>query len=778
MTRYLLAFSAGAILLYCGSPLLAPSAALFNFSGMASAFLFVFYAVSRQRTLSVYYIWQIILCVSLLMMGFGYASKYAEKRIDSVIPERSVGERLMFEGRLCDLPLMRHAYQQYTFCNLQQLNDDLGNDALLIEKAKLSATTAIDVTNNGQCWRLALTLKQPRATYNPWMSSYEQYLFYHGIAALGSIKSAEPTVCIADSPKTWLFSLRLAVSNHLDVVLADMPHSGLIRALVLGDRNKISTHEHQVLQRSGTQHLMAISGLHVGLIMWFLFALLGTFLKGRSRVLCSALGGIIYIALVGFSPSAQRAWVMALIIMLYQQGYFAPRLFKPFIVALAFVLILDPLATLNAGFWFSFCAVAFLLWLIKLKAVSSNVWSLLKVQCFITAWMYFLLAGFSQETSVWSILGNIVAIPWISLVVLPLAMFGFLLSYYFDTSFVFIFLGEVLSFLLTYLDSLAEQAVYLPSPSVGIVSLLCGFVFLIALLLRRITVYSSALGLSFVALVSFVNQPNSDALSRLVVLDAGQGLSVIAKSNAHAWVYDVGPKYERFVFSERVLWPLLRSSKHRTINLVLSHGDNDHAGGANELLEKIGPQNLWLGEPERLSNNQFFGRQCVEGMRWAREKFTVEVLFPSTAYLAKDVQNANARSCVIKLNIATTSMLLMGDIEGQAERDFLTHFSERGRLSALEADILIAGHHGAKAATSMTLLKWVKPKHVVLSAGYANRFNHPHDGVMGRIERIGAQALLTAETGALLWETTGGDGEPDFQLVQSRKQNLPFWIMP
>ena len=632
MTAYHIAFSAGAILLYCGAPLLAPLGALFGFSIV----LLLFSAFCRKFWQSNRLLWRFYIAIVLLLMGFGYASLSAEKNLSEVLSKDYVGQLIWVQGQLCALPEERQRYIQYTFCDLSYAH--IGEDKPgHIRKAILNSSEILNVHDSGLCWRMQLKLRQPRSSYNPWVSSYEQHLFYRNVSAIGSIKRAVPHACGQQHLMThfslWLLEKRLSLSAHLDQGLHTIPHAGVLRALVLGDKSQLNAAERDILDATGTQHLMAISGLHVGLVMWMLLRVSRVVLRGafagRIQIALVTLGGLFYILLVGFSPSAQRAWVMVTILILYQQGYFPQRIFLPLIWALFLILLIDPLATLNTGFWYSFGAVALILYLIKLDVLKQRAWALFQLQMLISVGVYLLSASFGQSLSVWSIPANIVAIPWVSFVILPCTLLLVAMSYFLDASSGFAILGEILVFLFTYLDVLAERAYFLPSLPSAWLRYLFALCFLSLLLFRnlRLIALSASAGLLVSVFLAAKLPPRTS--DRLIILDAGQGLSIFMESQGQAWVYDLGPKYERFVFSERVLFPLIKESNSEFSGLIVSHGDNDHAGGFAELLSLVSPKQIWLGEMERFSSMQLEDAQpCSSARRASANNLRIEVLYP------------------------------------------------------------------------------------------------------------------------------------------------------
>jgi competence protein ComEC len=252
------------------------------------------------------------------------------------------------------------------------------------------------------------------------------------------------------------------------------------------------------------------------------------------------------------------------------------------------------------------------------------------------------------------------------------------------------------------------------------------------------------------------------------------------QNGASLWVYDTGPAFERFSNARAVLTPYLESQSFDPMlsGLIVSHGDMDHAGESEWFADYFSPRTIWIGEPKRTPLKQT-STGCALGQSWEwasnSSSLRVDVLWPRKGYQAT---SANNHSCVVRFTLNGTAFLVMGDLEGEGERAMLAWMAEHHMLAELKADVLIAGHHGAEAASSMTLLKHVKPEYVVFSAGYLNRFRHPSSGAQARVKRISAQALNTFDTGAIAFSVRannekGGLLEPKL----SRQRATDYWVL-
>ena len=515
---------------------------------------------------------------------------------------------------------------------------------------------------------------------------------------------------------------------------------------------------------------MAISGLHVGMIALLLWRFLPQSLVGL--VLFSGLT-LLYVVLVGFSASAQRAWLMSLVLACAGAGYLKLNWLTAWAGALALVLLLDPLSVLSLGFIYSFASVALLVVLAQAGWVSlaSPVRSFLAVQLFFLLLLGVLNAIVGVEHNGVFVLANLVAVPWVSWLVLPVSLFGFLVSIIDAQSaqLIFFCVNEILQFLYAFLESLAASPIPL-NQNASPLRLFAYVVILVSvLLLGRLSLYSSA-GILLLLTALVMPADKRTDVRELLVFDTGQGLSLLIRSAQALWIYDLGPSFGSRSSVRRSILPYLNATAAPRVidGLVISHGDNDHAGDYGYFLSRVAPITLWSGELDRLPDiprGQGFSA-CQRGMRWQRGGVVIEVLNPAGKL---EGASANNQSCVLRVTLDGVRFLLMGDLEGAAEKQLVRELRDD-----LKADVLIAGHHGSKNASSYTLLKHVRPNVVVFSASYRNRFGHPAASVVARAESFNARVLNTAESGALRFTVC----DKDLQVSTLRTLRDAFWLTP
>ena len=312
------------------------------------------------------------LYILALSFGFAYASISAERIHSARIPSSFDQQIVQVTVFLCGLPRQGKYSFSADFCLLNvQANDRLllANEGL---KARLRWPLDEDISEGIHI--LNIKSRQVRSTKNFIGGSFETTLFYERIVLMGAVKNkiASPeidTLHFLDRVAYEYHQFRKNVSQKTNKLLDRTSHKGVIKALLLGDRSKLSPEEAKVLANTGTQHLIAISGLHVGLVMLGIFYLLP---RSLFSILLVSVLGFLYVLLVGFSPSAQRAWVMCVCALFYLSGYIKQSKWKIFFLALFLILVLDPLATLNLGIWYSFLYVAIILAIFSHTATSAN----------------------------------------------------------------------------------------------------------------------------------------------------------------------------------------------------------------------------------------------------------------------------------------------------------------------------------------------------------------------------------------------------------------------
>lgn len=678
-----------------------------------------------------------------LPLGFIWAVWVADHHLAQRMPEHLAGSDITVQGWVANLPDQTEDKARFDF-----LLEHSGQP--LPKKIRLSWYHTEQNIKAGQHWVFTVRLKPPHGTFNPGGFDYERWLFTQGIGATGYVRPyPKPQLLGQDPPWRNIDVFRQMIADRLDAALSD---SGLIKALTIGEGSGISQEQWDVFRKTGTIHLFVISGSHIGMVagLVYLLVLKGWVWTGILRwspqqvaAWAAMFAGIFYAILAGFSVPSQRAVVMLVVFMLaiIQQRPLRP--FHTLSVALLAVLLYDPLAVLASGFWLSFLAVAIIVSTVGGRLDKSPWWlEGLKINWATSVGLSPLLLWFFQQVSICSPIANFIAVPVIGLLVVPLALLAVVLLFLDQvvTGGLLAILDYVLHGLYSLLAMMAAwpwATLNLPQPPfLALLFALPGM----ALLVAPRGIPNRWLGV-IMLLPLFTAQPKTpaDGEMEVTLLDVGQGLSVAVQTAGHWLVYDTGAKFSAESDSGKmVLVPFLRNRGVTELDgLVISHGDNDHIGGAGSLLDAVATHQVLTSVPDKFAG--YRPQPCVAGQSWVWDGLAFEMLWPEDKLL-----QGNDSSCVLKISGQSGSVLLTGDIERMAESLLVGKFGD-----ALQADVLIAPHHGSKTSSSLSFLRAVKPKWVLIPAGYRNSFGHPHEKVLARYRSNRIASANTSEQGAL-----------------------------
>jgi competence protein ComEC len=650
----------------------------------------------------------------------------------------------------------------------------------------------------GELWRMTVRLKAPHGQSNPHGFDQELRLWEQGVQAVGYVRTAVRHAApqrLAPAQGHWIERARQATRAAIARQVSSPSQAGVIAALVMGEQQAIERADWDVFRATGVAHLMSISGLHITLFAWLAGALLTALWRASARwspAWCLALpahvagawGGVMlaaaYALYAGWAVPAQRTVWMLLIVVglrLWARSWPWPEVW---LFTMAVVLLIDPWAWMQAGFWLSFVAVALLFTVDRPgEATPPMTWSLpglsaalvraieallrlLREQWVITLALAPLTLWLFQQVSLVGLLANVLAIPWVTLVVTPLSLLGVLWAPAWSLS---AWALEGLMAVLTPLSHLPwailERAA---APWWCALAGLFGGMLLVMpwpLALRL-------LGLPLLLPVLLWQNPRPPpGQFELLAFDVGQGSAVLIRTARQSLLYDAGPRYGRESDAgHRVLVPALRALGVRLDLLVLSHSDTDHIGGAGALLawqpatavtSSLPPEHLLL---QGLAAH----RPCRAGQRWQWDGVSFELLHPTEEAAAR-LRKPNDQSCVLRVRGAPGqgAALLTGDLESQQE-------AELARRSDLRADLLMAPHHGSRTSSSAALLEAVQARAVVVQAGYRNRFGHPAAEVMARYRQAQIRVVQTAHCGALTWRSSAPQ-----ELHCQRDQSPRYW---
>ncbi len=707
--------------------------------------------------------WRLLGYPALFALGVFWAGAYASFWQPLPLDAALAGRDLLLDGRIASLPAQDRQRQRFVFRVTSASLD--GVTVATPKRVLLSWYRSGQAVAPGESWRLLARLKPPRGLMNPGGRDYERWLFEQRIGAKGYVRPSPDNRRLAEAG--WhapVDRLRLHIRDYLRRVFHDPRQAAIANALLTGDRSLLSSDQHELLARAGISHLIAISGLHIGIVA-ALFYWLTEHLWRRSERLalwCPAslaasvaalIAGLGYALLSGFAIPARRALLMLAAVAGAVLGRRFVRPPRGLALAALLVVLFDPFALLSVGFWLSFGAVALILLALSGRR-HGRLAGFVRVQLAISLGLAPLLLLFFNQVSLVAPLVNLALIPAFSLLVIPLLMLllpgAFIGGAPFDG--IAWLIGRLLDLLLGFAGMLAgfDWAAWSPPP-LGGWSLALIALGMAAILLprglpgRTLAVAPLLLGLSLP--LSGRDAPPDGAFS-LRVVDIGQGTSVVVETARHVLVYDTGPAFPGGRSAAwHSLWPLLRAAGVGHIDrLVLSHDDIDHTGGARLLYRRFTVDGMLHGEPIPAFSGR--GEACVAGRDWRWDGVDFAVLWPYAA----GFWSGNNASCVIRVSSGGHSLLLTGDIEAPVERQLVRRYRDN-----LASSVVVAPHHGSRTSSSRGFVAATRPALAVFTTGFQNRWGFPKADRLERWKRVGSRLLNVSDSGRIRIDFSPGE---------------------
>ena len=633
---------------------------------------------------------------------------------------------------------------------------------------------AKEVPQLSEIWQAEISLRTLSARLNFGGFDRQQWYFSKGITAIGTVKRA---VKISD-----VSSLRAEKLQQVKKQTEGLSLQGLLIALAFGERAWLDKNTWSIYQQTNTAHLIAISGLHIGLAMGIGFCLARVvqvfyptrFIHPYFPLVFGVLFALIYAYLAGFSVPTFRA-ISALVFVLFIQimrRHYSPL--QLFTLVVGFLLFCDPLMPLSASFWLSCGAVGCLIVWYRYVPFSLFQWknrpfspkvrwilSLFHLQfgllLFFTPLQLFIFNGLSLS----GFLANLMAVPLYSFFLVPLILFAVFTN------------GAVFSWQLA--NKLAEGITWLISAFQGnwlnvsfnlalVLTALCAGMFMLIIwsiyrepeissstrqvkrarfftlnlskpLLKdeRINVLRCSFGIMSLCFMILLFKQLSKPTWQVDTLDVGQGLATLIVKNGKGILYDTGPAWQSGNMAELEILPYLQREGITLEKLILSHDDNDHAGGALAILKTY--PNVEFITPSQRNYWENYRTFCTAGRDWDWQELHFQILSPHSIVERAD----NAHSCVILVDDGKHSVLLTGDAEVKNEQIFARTL---GKI-----DMLQVGHHGSKTSTSEYLLSQIRPDVAIISSGRWNPWKFPHYSVIERLQRYKSAVENTAISG-------------------------------
>ena len=605
-----------------------------------------------------------------------------------------------------------------------------------------------------QTWRFTARLHSVHEVLNFDVFDYSSYLFQERIRATGRIEHATLPQLLTFAPHTHINYWRYQLFLKINKLLENNPLRGMIIALTLGEGQDISQSHWQLFRNTGITHLVVISGSHISLIALLIFSIVSKIWRYTGRLalwlpapqvaaVVSLFAALGYALLAGFAIPTQRAAIMVTIVIVNKLLARQVPTSDLIATALFFVLLYDPLAILSTGFWLSFLAVTAIAW--ALHGRNSPHRPLLKLnrdflatQYAVSAVLFPVLLLYYGTFPLNSFIANLVAIPWFSIVIVPLVLAGAGLTAILPdvSSYCFEFTTIILHGCLHFLDWLTQfnWLAKTTAPPTVMSFTLASLGIAILLLPRGFPARGLGGILLFPILFSPPNQPMPGEVW-FTLFDIGQGLAAMVQTQHYILIYDTGDKKGNSTMAERVIIPYLHAKRIYQIDmLMISHADADHSSGIDALRDRIAIKQIVSSDSIKNSG------LCRAGQRWTWDAVEFRVLHPETTAIYK----SNDRSCVLKIQTGEHGILLTGDIEDIVENNLARHYPYD-----LQSEVLVVPHHGSKTSSSELFVQVVDPQYALISSGYLNRFKHPKAEVVQRYQANGVIVLNTAVTGAI-----------------------------
>ena len=754
MRLFVLAFALGTLLVQHAAELPDVRVALVGVAALLAM------QITRIRMLRV-----LLVCAGGLATGCGYSAWRAEVRLADELPRPWEGRDVVVVGRVASLPQL---FGDGTRFLLDV--DEVRTPGAAVPKG-IALTWYADARGGhpvprlvpGERWAFAARLKRPRGLANPHTFEFEPWALERDIRATGYVRAKPMPERLSLPVDGWPYTIhrwRDAIRGAMLESLGEARLRGVIVALAIGDQDAIPADDWEVFWRTGVGHLMSISGLHITMFAGLAFAIAhflwvrlpGLALRIPAReaaIVAGTLAALAYTLMTGYAVPAQRTFMMlaavALCVLADRHG--SPS--RVLALAALAVLLLDPWAALSAGFWLSFGAVAAIFYAMGLRTGEpGKLRAALVEQLTVTVVMVPMLLALFQEVSLVSPIANAIAIPVVSLVVVPLSILGGFTG----SGWLLAAAHGIMQLLMAPLEGLAALPLaMLESHAPQAWTVLAAVAGCAWLLAPRGVPMRSAGAIWIVPLFAVTPPTPAWGEAWVDVLDVGNGLAIVVRTASHALAYDAGPAWRGDGDTgSRIVVPFLRGEGvARLDGLVISHADDDHAGGAISLAASREPPWLLSPLPPAHPLQLLFDRslRCEAGRSWRWDGVDFSVLHPDArAYLpepGRKPRKENDRSCVLRVATRAAAALLAGDVEARSEAEMLA----RGEL--LRSDVLIVPHHGSKTSSTAAFLEAVAPRWALFSVGYHNRFRHPNEAVVERYRERGVELRRTDLEGAL-----------------------------
>lgn len=702
-----------------------------------------------------------------ILLGIVWMASVGHSYLYWQLPKGKINQAVTVEGKITT-PSHTNVKTKARF--ELKVNTIDGESMLFQPRLRLSWQSPAWPVKAGQEVRLEVKLKPPHGLANLAAFNYQQWLLSRNIAATGYVRESKANRLLVAG-----YSLR---QQQLDAMLElELEHGDWLAALSLGYRGMLQAEDWALLQRTGTAHLIAISGLHLGMVVsvsYLVIVLLLTFLVRvgviasqpnlhRFALLLTLAAATAYAALSGFALPVTRALLMLVLATLLVLCNRHWRVSQLLLCCVCVFLILFPTSIFGLSFWLSFSAILiiwFTFWRWPARRSGFNpkqaLLLMIRLQLSLSLLMLPLVGWQFQLLSLSAPMVNLLAVPLVSFLLVPLCLVG--------TAMLILDMGWA-----QLVFSLADRVLDMAINALAVVSAtswtvhwlplippLAWLSLAIAALIAMLPYSRQRCCLSILFALPVTSYALESAAShwRVDVLDVGQGLSVVVSHKQRAIVYDVGARYPSgFNMADAAILPFLQGQGIKQVDMVfISHADNDHSGSLADLLQGIDVTRVYSK-----------GSGCDKGLKLNWQGLDIQGLWPDQSFHG----TSNQGSCVIRISDGENTVLLPGDIDKVVEQQLLSEQGDR-----LAATLLLAPHHGSNTSSSSQFIRKVSPQIVIFSQGHLNRWGFPHPDVAQRYQRQQIKAYKTSQQGQI---TLFFDKHKSLKLKSFRQDYRPYW---
>ncbi len=661
---------------------------------------------------------------------------------DRSMPDRRLISNAALQGYIASIPTITASKTQFQF-QVMQLNQQPVNARLL-----LSCYSHCPDFRSGQEWRLNAKLQKPQNLANPGGFDYLSWLHARHINWTGYVQRGSSQLVEAHAGHFPLLSLRQSMADTLAHIDPDTKTLGILQALTLGVTTHIDKEGWDLFRRTGTTHLMVISGSHIGLVAGLIYALM-SWLWCRFPTLClhypapkiASIAGFImaaiYALLAGFAAPSQRSLIVCFFMFLRNFSSQRFGIWQAWRYALLAVLVFEPHSVLMPGFYLSFIAVAILVLINQRYSLTGIRKTLLMQVACLVGLMPLTLFWFSYG-AVNGLVANVVAIPWVSFIIVPLGLFITLTGHWGVLPWSVTILTHSIDYLIYYLNWVDSFAFvnfnFSFNQFLTPFALMLGISLLVLLPLVRLIPVLLIIGSA--ALFPAYEKINTGDV-KIDVMDVGQGLAVVVHTARHLLVYDTGVKfYQGSDMGRLAIIPYLKTLGVKDVDkVVISHPDLDHRGGLSSLEEAYKINELIVDDPVFYKR----GSSCHHYSDWNWDGVSFHFFS-----IATPLKSKNNSSCVLQISTPAGQVLLSGDIEKPAEQYLVATYGTK-----LASSVLIIPHHGSKTSSTPAFIKNVAPRYAIVSYGFDNRYHFPHQLAMKTYQQRSIPVYNTVDCGMM-----------------------------